>query len=525
MSRATKTIIGGALAAGLALVGTTFLAPVASAVDKAMTVNPATGTKNTALNLVTAGQCSSGDKIQVFVTGNGFPANGYGMTGKDSVSSKIQGANYNMPLLESLNDAAAAQTPAATLSGAYTFTAKCYQGLGSTVLDTFKTAIVFDGANFGAAAVTASLSAIPAQIAPGRAVNITANLAAVYGTVPAGSIEFFDFETSLGASQVAAGAATASISKSDFAAGNHEVKATFTPTNTAYSPVTTAVWNFEIAVPATGVVLATSPQSPAAQYSLVSITATVFPSDAVGTVDFFDGGTKIGTGVVRAGIASITKSDFSVQTHALTATFTPTNVNDFGASSTVDPLSFEVTPRTGPAPASQTLQAQVDATGALTISLAPGEDGVVSFGTLALNSTADRLIAAGAMDSISISDTRFNNPGWELTAQATPFVGASSQAQVPAAYIGLVPTVMLASGNQQTDRGKSDYVAAGASATPADPTSGTPATSGGIQGKVTIASAAAGWRGLAKVGATLALEFPVSTTPDSYVSTLTLTVS
>ena len=113
MSRATKTIIGGILAAGLALVGTTFLAPAASAVDKAMTVNPATGTKTTALNLVTAGLCSSGDKIQVFVTGNGFPANGYGMTGKDAVSSKIQGANYNMPLLESLNDAAAAQTPAA----------------------------------------------------------------------------------------------------------------------------------------------------------------------------------------------------------------------------------------------------------------------------------------------------------------------------------------------------------------------------------------------------------------------------
>jgi hypothetical protein len=96
---------------------------------------------------------------------------------------------------------------------------------------------------------------------------------------------------------------------------------------------------------------------------------------------------------------------------------------------------------------------------------------------------------------------------------------------VPAAYIGLVPTVVLASGNQQTDRVKGDYVTAGASATPADPTSGTLATSGGIQGKVTIAAADSGWRGLAKVGATLALEFPVSTTPDSYVSTLTLTVS
>jgi exo-beta-1,3-glucanase (GH17 family) len=80
-----------------------------------MSVSPVSGAKEAAINLVTAGQCASGNRIQVLITGTGFPSNGYGITGKDDVASKTQGANYYLPLLESLSDAAAAQSPAATL--------------------------------------------------------------------------------------------------------------------------------------------------------------------------------------------------------------------------------------------------------------------------------------------------------------------------------------------------------------------------------------------------------------------------
>jgi len=118
--------------------------PQASAVitPKAMSVSPTSGTKTTGLNLLTAGQCAEGNYIQVFITGTGFPENGYGMTGKEQTANKLQGSNYNLALLENLQDAAAAQSPAANLSGVYTFTARCYQGgFSSTVLDAFESKI------------------------------------------------------------------------------------------------------------------------------------------------------------------------------------------------------------------------------------------------------------------------------------------------------------------------------------------------------------------------------------------------
>ena len=180
-----------------------------------------------------------------------------------------------------------------------------------------------------------------------------------------------------------------------------------------------------------------------------------------------------------------------------------------------------MTPRSGPAPLTETLQARVDATGSLAISLVPGEDGIVSFGTLALSTAADRLEASGTMDPVLISDTRFNSPGWQLSAQATPFVGTSTKAQVSGAYAGITPQVLLTQGNQATSGAT---VTAATAVQPADPTAAA-VTTGGLASKVTIATATTGWRGLARVGAAMALAFPLATAPDTYNSTLTLTVS
>ena len=519
--RIDRLLAGVASVSLVAIALTALSATTASAIDKPMSASPTSGTKTSPINLVTGQQCSSGDKIQVVVTGSGFPGAGYSMTGKDATSTKLQGGGYSLPLLETMSDAASAQTPVATLSGVYTFSARCYSGLSSTVLDSFSTSIVFQGNNYGAASVTATLSAIATQIAPGRSVTMTANLSAAFGSVPAGSVEFFDGVTSLGTAAVAEGDASKSLTKSNFAQGAHAVKAIFTPTNSAYAAVQTSVTNFSIQTPQTTVTLVANPASPVEQYSLVTLTATVTPSDAVGTVDFLDGSARIGSGVVTAGIASITKGDFSVSDHALTATFVPTSSNDFATSTTAGPLALSVTPRSGPAPLTETLQARVDATGSLAISLVPGEDGIVSFGTLALSTAADRLEASGTMDPVLISDTRFNSPGWQLSAQATPFVGTSTKAQVSGAYAGITPQVLLTQGNQATSGAT---VTAATAVQPADPTAAA-VTTGGLASKVTIATATTGWRGLARVGAAMALAFPLATAPDTYNSTLTLTVS
>ena len=219
--RIDRLLAGVASVSLVAIALTALSATTASAIDKPMSASPTSGTKTSPINLVTGQQCSSGDKIQVVVTGSGFPGAGYSMTGKDATSTKLQGGGYSLPLLETMSDAASAQTPVATLSGVYTFSARCYSGLSSTVLDSFSTSIVFQGNNYGAASVTATLSAIATQIAPGRSVTMTANLSAAFGSVPAGSVEFFDGVTSLGTAAVAEGDASKSLTKSNFAQGAH----------------------------------------------------------------------------------------------------------------------------------------------------------------------------------------------------------------------------------------------------------------------------------------------------------------
>jgi hypothetical protein len=77
---------------------------------------------------------------------------------------------------------------------------------------------------------------------------------------------------------------------------------------------------------ATTTTLAVTPPSPQNAGAQVTLTATVTPANAAGSVQFTDGATAIGGPVaVAAGLASTSTSGLSVGTHTLTATFTPTN--------------------------------------------------------------------------------------------------------------------------------------------------------------------------------------------------------
>lgn len=66
--------------------------------------------------------------------------------------------------------------------------------------------------------------------------------------------------------------------------------------------------------------------------SKVTLTATVSPSDAKGTVEFSDGGSVIGSSTVTAGSATFSTTDLGAGTHALTARFLPTDTEALRAS-------------------------------------------------------------------------------------------------------------------------------------------------------------------------------------------------
>jgi Bacterial Ig-like domain (group 3) len=81
---------------------------------------------------------------------------------------------------------------------------------------------------------------------------------------------------------------------------------------------------------ATTTALSAAPPSGASTGDAVDLTATITPSSATGSVEFFDGATSLGTAVVSSGSATISTS-FAGGTRSLSAEFTGTGV--YGDSS------------------------------------------------------------------------------------------------------------------------------------------------------------------------------------------------
>ncbi|MBN9176736.1 MAG: Ig-like domain repeat protein [Microbacterium sp.] len=84
--------------------------------------------------------------------------------------------------------------------------------------------------------------------------------------------------------------------------------------------------------------LAVAPATRAVRGSDVTLTSTVSPSTATGTVEFFDAGiggapVSLGTGVVTAGVATLTTGALAAGGHAFSAVYTPDSVFFTGSSS------------------------------------------------------------------------------------------------------------------------------------------------------------------------------------------------
>jgi Bacterial Ig-like domain (group 3) len=101
---------------------------------------------------------------------------------------------------------------------------------------------------------------------------------------------------------------------------------------------TTGAWAQVFPVPFTGTVTTTalgvSPASPGVAPASPTLTATVSPASptAVGSVQFFNGATSLGTSPVVAGVATKALTSVSVGTYSYTATFTPTDPTAFTSS-------------------------------------------------------------------------------------------------------------------------------------------------------------------------------------------------
>jgi hypothetical protein len=105
-----------------------------------------------------------------------------------------------------------------------------------------------------------------------------------------------------------------------------------TPASTTICGTTPALGNFVIVEDNTTSLALTSNANPSAYGQSVTLTATVTPSTAAGTVTFTDGSTNLGTATLSNATASLTTSKLTAGPHSIQASYTDTS--GFFASST-----------------------------------------------------------------------------------------------------------------------------------------------------------------------------------------------
>lgn len=172
--------------------------------------------------------------------------------------------------------------------------------------------------------------------------------------------------------------------------------------------------------------LTTSPASPAPKDAMVTLTATVNPANATGTVQFKDGTTDLGKPVmVAGGTATGTTSKLAVGSHQLGAVFIPSDAAVF-STSTATPVTFAITGPTmieptttntvltTPAGSQVTQGSQVTLTATVTPTAAAG---TVQF----KDGTANLASPAKVSNGTAALTTSFTTAGArQLTAEFTP---------------------------------------------------------------------------------------------------------
>jgi hypothetical protein len=188
----------------------------------------------------------------------------------------------------------------------------------------------------GLSTTTTTLSVTPASSTSGQTVTLTATVSPASAT---GSVTFQDGSTILGTTALNAG--TAAFTTSTLATGSHLLTASYggDAKNGAgtSNPVTETV-----GVSTTTTTLSVTPASSTFGQA-VTLTATVTPPSASGSVTFQDGSAIVGTVAVSAGTATSTTSTLATGSHLLTASYS----GDFkNGASTSNPVTETVSKQT-----------------------------------------------------------------------------------------------------------------------------------------------------------------------------------
>lgn len=502
--------LAAAVVAGLTVVG----ADVANAaVIGSLTGSPASGSVSTPFGVIASSLCPDGtDGLSGVVNSSAAP----GWSEIQVITNDTEIPNLNttgVAFGDTLSSIAAANS-LTLANGTYDVRLDCKSGFVD-VLGSFTASFTVTGTSYAFEAAPAPASTTVLAVTPSSPQNIDTPLtltATVTSTATvAGTVQFKDGTTNLG-TPVAVTAGSASLTTSSLTGGSHTLTAEFIPTSAAsIAGSTSNAVPFTIDAPAqaTTTTLSSGPAAPTTA-DVVSLTATVTPASAIGTVAFKEGTTTVGTATLSGGVAAVSLTGLSAGTHTYTADFTPANVANFLASS-ADEITVEVGEFAG-VQASENITTTVSA-GTLTITAGLG---TLDLGTPVINASNTLLVTAPKdINPVTVTDTRAGNLGWNVNGVVGDFVSASDN-KINSENLGWTPKVIDSQAGQN--------VTAGAAVAPGSGVAVGAGTGAGLKTARTLGSASAGGSlGTAQLGASLVLQAPTTTLPDTYNTVLTLT--
>jgi len=225
------------------------------------------------------------------------------------------------------------------------------------------------------APTTITLATSPNPSTVGQTVTLTATVSPASAT---GSVSFWNVTTvppiPLGSASLVNG--SASVTATLLHVGTHNLQANYVGDNDYQGYNSRSVTQTVNQVVTTTTLQATPTSTTPGQ--AVSLTATVSPSTATGTITFLDGPTNIGTAPLIAGTANVSTFTLSIGSHSLTASYG-------GDTNDTSSASAAVTVSVGLQPTTTTLAAAPNPAAAgqgvtLTATVTPGNPtGTVSF--------------------------------------------------------------------------------------------------------------------------------------------------
>jgi hypothetical protein len=150
----------------------------------------------------------------------------------------------------------------------------------------------------------------------GQSVTFTATVSG--GATPTGTVTFKDNGSAISGAVALNGSGQAQFTTSALTLGSHPITADYSGDGT-HPAGSSATLNQVVNNPPTTTTLA--PAGPVTFGSLLTLTATVAPNTATGTVTFKDGATTIGSGTLSGGTASMTTLTLSGGSHSITAVY------------------------------------------------------------------------------------------------------------------------------------------------------------------------------------------------------------